>query len=50
MKTYAIKNLVTLELEAEGLTIEEANRTINGMIENFEDYDREDLEIIEEEE
>ena len=46
---YRIWNNVQGEVEAEGLTLEEAQRTIEGAVENLPDYDREDLEIQEEE-
>ena len=50
MKTYGVWNRIMDQFEAEGLIFEEAEREIDGMVENHPDVERKDLEIREEEE
>lgn len=45
MKKYYVWNNVTDEIEAEDLTLDEAQQEVDGMIENHPDVEREDLEI-----
>ncbi len=50
MKKYYIWNNVTDEIEAEDLTLEQAQKEVEGAVENHSDVSRDDLEIREMEE